>query len=223
MTDLPPRLQDMLELPFIDEIDELIDTGISIAKVKAYCKEKGFKISNTYLSKYRKYRSQKRVELNHVEKYLNDSRMSEIILEKRSQDPVTATEKIKSDLDFIDIVIQTGSDQLRQQLADGSSYIEIKDVFRAIELKDKLTEGATYGLTEYGIDYLQKITEGFYITVISYLFEHIPDEKRDKVLKELDKMEEEYYKGTDYYEEYLRSKGYSEKEIGDRIRAKESI
>ena len=46
---------------------------------------------------------------------------------------------------------------------------------------------------------------------------YVPEELREQVAQEVDAAEDEYYRNTEYYEEYLKARGYTEEEINQRI------
>lgn len=208
-----------MKSPYIDEVNRMIDIRTSLAKIKEYLDKQGFIISTQYLSKYRKIRKSLSAEENNLEDFINKAPVKKIIedQEKEIQEG-SQVNKLKSDLEFLDMVIQSGSDQLKTLIKENDYLITIENVFKAIELKDKLTDGALAGLTQFGIKNLQEITERKYMQLLQSMFKHVPDNEKQKVLSELEEVEEEYYKGTDYYEDYLRNTGKTEKEIQKKLK-----
>lgn len=216
---LPPKIKELTEKPYIKKVDEMLDRGLSIRKVNAFIKEQndGFEISNPYLNKYNQYRKAKGLEESKLDNFISNSTVTKIMLSEDTKSPITKRDQLKKDLEFIDLVIQTGAKDLREKIQRNEADIEIDDVFTAIKLKDKLTDGAFSGLTDYGIEYLQSITEEKYMNLIKLMYRYIPDEDKEKVLEEMQQCEELFYKNTDYYEDYLIAQGYSNEEIRKRI------
>lgn len=197
----------------------MIDIRISLSEIKKYLDEQGFNISLTYLGRYRRIRKSYSAEENNLEDFINKAPVKKLIEDQeREIQSGSQTNKLKSDLEFLDMVIQSGSDQLKTLIKDNGYLITIDNVFKAIELKDKLTDGALAGLTQFGIKNLQEITEKKYMQLLQSMFKYVPDSEKQKVLSELEEVEEEYYKGTDYYEDYLRNTGKTEKEIQKKLK-----
>lgn len=208
-----------MDSPFIDEVNRMIDIRASIQSIKDYLDKQGFNISWSYLSKYRKIRQAYSAEENNLEDFIKKSPVKKLIEDQEKEiQSGSQVNKLKSDLEFLDMVIQSGSDQLKTLIKENDYLITIDNVFDAIKLKDKITDGALAGLTQFGIKNLQEITEKKYMQLLQSMFKHVPDSEKQKVLSELEEVEEDYYKGTDYYEDYLRNIGKSEKEIQKKLK-----
>ena len=208
-----------MDSPYIDEVNRMIDIRASIQSIKAYLDEQGFIISSTYLGRYRKIRKSLSAEENNLEDFVNKAPVAKLIEDQeREIQEGSQVNKLKSDLEFLDMVIQSGSDQLKTLIKENDYLITIDNVFKAIELKDKLTDGALAGLTQFGIKNLQEITEKKYMQLLQSMFKYVPDSEKQKVLAELEVVEEDYYKETDYYEDYLRNTGKTEKEIQKKLK-----
>lgn len=208
-----------MDSPFIDEVNRMIDIRASIQSIKDYLDKQGFNISWSYLSKYRKIRQAYSAEENNLEDFIKKAPVKKLIEDQEKEiQSGSQVNKLKSDLEFLDMVIQSGSDQLKTLIKENDYLITIDNVFDAIKLKDKITDGALAGLTQFGIKNLQEITEKKYMQLLQSMFKHVPDSEKQKVLSELEEVEEDYYKGTDYYEDYLRNIGKSEKEIQKKLK-----
>lgn len=208
-----------MDSKYAKQVNKMLDLGASNADIKRYLESKNYAISRTYISKYKKIRQSLTAEENSLEDFIGKSPVSKLIesQEKEMQEG-SQSNKLKSDLEFLDMVIQTGSDQLKTLIKENDYLITIENVFEAIKLKDKLTDGALGGYTKFGIKNLQEITENKYMALIRLMFNYIPTDKKEAALKDLELAEEDYYKQTDYYEEYLRSIGASEKEIQKKLK-----
>lgn len=208
-----------MDSPFIDEVNKMIEVKTSLKDIKAYLNKQGFNISTAYLGRYRKIRKSYSAEENNLEDFIKKAPVKKLIEDQEKEiQSGSQVNKLKSDLEFLDMVIQSGSDQLKTLIKENDYLITIDNVFKAIELKDKLTDGALAGLTQFGIKNLQEITEQKYMQLLQSMFKHVPDNEKQKVLFELEEVEEDYYKGTDYYEDYLRNIGKTEKEIQKKLK-----
>lgn len=216
---IPPKIKSLMDSPLIDDVNRLIDLDTSISDIKRFLDSKDFLISRQYISVYKKIRKSLAAEEQILDDFIEKSTVSKLIDEQeKSLKDGSSASKLKNDLEFLEMVIQTGTDQLKTLIANNDYMISIQDVFKAIELKDKLTDGALEGYTDFGIKNLQQITENKYIELLEYMFKYIPEKDRSKLLNELEEVEEEYYKSTDYYEYYLRNIGKSEAEIQRKLK-----
>lgn len=208
--DLPPKVQEMMDLPYIDDIVKMIKSGKTLREIRVHLLQKGFKISAAYIGKFKEYISQENVEDKYLLEFLDKNRLSDRVF-RSPKDRITKEDKLKSDLDFIDDVIQEGAKRFKDDMQNVD--ITLYDVFQAITLKDKITGGASYGLTNYGVKYLAQLTEEKYYRIISILMEYIPVDKKEEVINLVEATEEDFYSKTEYYEEYLQARGYSREQI----------
>lgn len=200
----------MMDLPYIDDIVKMIKSGKTLREIRIHLLNKGFKISAAYIGKFKEYISQENVEDKYLLEFLDKNRLSDRVF-RSPKDRITKEDKLKSDLDFIDDVIQEGAKRFKDDIQNVD--ITLYDVFQAITLKDKITGGASYGLTNYGVKYLAQLTEEKYYRIISILMEYIPVDKKEEVINLVEATEEDFYSKTEYYEEYLQARGYSRERI----------
>lgn len=205
----------MMGLPYIDDIVKMIKSGKTLREIRVHLLQKGFKISAAYIGKFKEYISQENVEDKYLLEFLDKNRLSDRVF-RSPKDRITKEDKLKSDLDFIDDVIQEGAKRFKDDMQNVD--ITLYDVFQAITLKDKITGGASYGLTNYGVKYLAQLTEEKYYRIISILMEYIPVDKKEEVINLVEATEEDFYSKTEYYEEYLQARGYSREQIIRKLR-----
>ena len=94
-----------------------------------------------YIGKFKEYISQENVEDKYLLEFLDKNRLSDRVF-RSPKDRITKEDKLKSDLDFIDDVIQEGAKRFKDDMQNVD--ITLYDVFQAITLKDKITGGARY-------------------------------------------------------------------------------
>lgn len=205
--DLPPKIKKLIKEPYIQDINDQIMKNTSLRTLQDYCKVRGLTISTNYLSKYRKYLLQSEASETFTRQHLEKTKLGNYAF-KNPQ--LTKEDKLKSDLDIIDHVIQTGAKQFKE---DPERQVNIDEVFKAIDLKNKITGGSNYNLTNYGIKHLTELTEAKYTMAIQILLSYVPKDKQKEAIKEMEKAEEHFYSQTEYYEDFLKAKGYTEKEI----------
>lgn len=213
--DLPPKVQELMELPYADDVIKMIKAQKTLKEIRVYLVSKGFKISTGYIGKFKEYINQNNTEDKYLLEFLDQGRLSDRIF-RSPKSLVTKEDKLKSDLDFIDDVIQEGAKRFKDDMQNVD--ITLYDVFQAISLKDKITGGASYGLTNYGVKYLAQLTEEKYYRIISILMEYVPKDKKEEVINLIEVAEEDFYSQTEYYEEYLKARGFKQEEIVRRMR-----
>lgn len=133
-------------------------------------------------------------------------------------DPSTRStaEKLKSEIDALDKIIQGGYNTL---LEWADRPIAPKTMMDAIKLKYELTDGNHGFLTNYGMEQLRAIEQGKYELLMQHLITYIPEDKRQEAIDKLEVLEDEYYQKTPYYEEYLRSRAdMTEAQIAERLK-----
>lgn len=205
--DLPPKVQKLIKAPFIQEINDLIMQNVSLEVLYQHCKVKNFEISKGYLGIYRKYLLKSGAEETYTVQHLEKTKLGNYAFKPSN---ITKEDKLKSDLDIIDQVIQTGAKQFKEDL---ERQVDLDEVFKAIDLKNKITGGANYNLTNYGIKHLTELTEAKYAMAIKILLSYIPRHQQQEAIHKMEEAEENFYRQTEYYEDFLRAKGYTEKEI----------
>lgn len=215
---IPPKVKALMRDPQLSAAtDSMLQNGVSYKKIREYLDSKGFSISVSYLTKYKQLQTMLQAEENNLEKFLNGATIADMVKNAENKALLTAKGKLKRDMDYIDIVIQEGARQLKERLKSGDVEISIRDVFDAIKLKESISDGAYDGYTDYGIEHMQRMSEEKYMMLIRSLFMRLPEIDRAEALRDLENLEEAFYRETDYYEEYLRSLGKSDKEIGEKL------
>lgn len=218
---LPEKLEKLSKEKWIEKLHEKILAGEPLTALHLFVKSKKFEISQSYLNRYRQYYLSKEREKDKISDFLDGGNVGDFI---NKDEPITYKDKIKSNLEYIDNIIQEGDRQFKKlqkkMEEDESILLPPNVVFEAIKLKNQLTGGSDYNLTDYGIEYLQKITEEKYKELMRVMFSYIPEDKKDELIIKLNYKEEEFYSKTDYYEDYLISKGYTDAEIRVKLNEK---
>jgi len=203
MTVISPKLEELMKWDKIEEVNKKLDNGESPTKVANWANKNGLKISHPIMYKYKDLRKKAIIEGLQMQKFVNP--FTDVFKEtKKTKLTNTKTyEKVKNELEIIDEIIQRG---YRFLMANKNFSVSPSLVMRAIDLKNKLTEGSHKFLTNYGIEYLKTLEQGKFEAVLKTLLEFVPEDKRDEALSEIERVEDEYYRNTEYYEEYLEAK-----------------
>lgn len=209
---LSPKLIELCKWKHIQEVNNRLDAGDSPNSVCNFINQNGFKISNPLIYEYAKIRKKALVDGLNIEHMLGIA--SKPLIDKDNPATKSSMQKLKSEIDALDLIIQGGYNTL-QEWADRP--IAPKTMMDAIKLKNELTDGNHGFLTNYGMEQLRAIEQNKYELIINHLVTYIPEDKRVEALEKIDDIEDEYYQSTDYYEEYLRAKELSEEEIQKKL------
>lgn len=200
---LSPKLVELCKWKNIQEVNNKLDAGESPNSVCTYINKNGFKISNPLIYEYSKMRKKALVDGLNIEHMIGIARKP--LVEENVKT------KLKSEIDALDRVIQQGYHTL---LEWNDRPINPKTMMDAIKLKSELTDGNHGFLTNYGMEQLRAIEQNKYELIIEHLISCIPDAKKNEAVDKIGDIEFDYYKSTDYFEEYLRASGeYTEVEI----------
>ena len=199
----------------IEEVNNMLDSGDNPNSVYKWVKEQGFSISVVWLGEYAKLRKKALVDGVSMEHILGIAGKPMFDINDVSTKPVK--EKLKSEIDALDMIIQGGYETLKKSVKNG---IPPKVLMAAIKLKNDLTDGNHGFLTNFGMEHLRDIENAKYALIMKHLLSYIPDDKREEAVSQIAEIEDKYYQTTDYYEEYLRASGeLTEDQIDKKLQA----
>lgn len=224
---LSPKLIELCKSPLIDSVNAMLDAGESPNSVCKFVNGKGFKISVPLMYEYSKIRKQCIINNINIEHLIGVTKAKQPDVQVRKGDNFQGRKnKLKSEIDAIDRVIQLGYDSLETFYGSENGVgkpVPIATMLAAIQLKNSLTDGAHGFLTAYGLNQLREVEQQKYEILFDTIMSFIPDELRGEVQAKVAEAEDEYYQTTDYYEEYLRAKGLPEDEIAQRLEELEQM
>lgn len=204
-----PKIEELLKWDMIEVVNSKLDSGESPAQIAKWINKNGFKISAPMVYQYRDVRRQAIIEGLQVENFFTPAIISK---SAKNFSLSSSKDRVKSELDVLDVIIQRGYQTIKEF---DDRPIPPSLLMRAIELKNKLTEGSHNNMTAYGIDYLKQMEQAKFQAILSVVLEFIPEERREEAITAIDKAEDEFYRGTEYYEEYLKAKGTQDENIVD--------
>lgn len=207
---ISPKLIELSKWKHIDEINRMLDAGESPNAVSSYINKNGFKISTPMVYEYAKLRKQALMDSIDIEHMLGVAlKPNKLDIQTR-----TAASKLKSEIDALDMIIDGGYRTLEEYK---DKPINAKTLMDAISLKAKLTNGSHGFLTNYGMEQLRAIEQNKYQIIMDHLISFIPEEHREVAISQIADIEDEYYQGTEYYEEYLKALELPEEEYMRRL------
>lgn len=210
---ISPKLQKLCKWKHIDEVNRRLDAGETPNSVAKYIKQNGFKISNPLVYEYAKLRKKSLVDGVNVEHMVGIA--SKPLIDRTDPSTIAAETKLKSEIDALDMIIQGGYNTL---LEFSDRPISASTLMSAIKLKNDLTDGNHGFLTNYGMEQLREIESAKYQLLMEHLIRYIPEELRQEALDSMESIEEDYYKSTPYYKEYLKARGdLTDQEIETRL------
>jgi hypothetical protein len=119
--------------------------------------------------------------------------------------------RAKSELEVLDAMIQSGYETILTMQEQGKT-VPLTVLLDAIKLKNTITEGAHMGLTDYGIEKLKEMERGKFDAVMGKVLEMFPPEKYNELIDVIETAEEAYYRDTEYFEEFVRARGFMDGE-----------
>lgn len=201
-----PKLLELTKWEKIDKVNSMLDDGVSPAKVCEWINKNGFSISVPLIYDYNKMRKQAIIEGIQVTKIINPIQRIPVInsKEKQTEHYQDNRNKLKNELDALDHLIQKGYETL---ITYNDRPIPPKLMMEAISLKNNLTKGNHMNLTDYGIEYLKELEQKKFQVVLETLLQFVPEDERNQAIEAIEQAEDEFYKDTEYYDEYLKAKG----------------
>ncbi|WAB25078.1 hypothetical protein M3_0127 [Lysinibacillus phage vB_LfM_LysYB1] len=115
---------------------------------------------------------------------------------ERKRDNLTV-DKLKSDMELLDAVMQKGYETLLNMEA-----IAPKDFLKAIELKHKITGGSHGGITTYGLEEIRLREAAREAAILAIMLKYIPEEQHMEVIAEMERATQEYYESIGLGEAY---------------------
>jgi hypothetical protein len=204
-----PKIDALLNWEKIKEVNMMLDEEVSPAKVCQFINENGFKISAPMVYEYRDFRKAQIANDLSMESAINP--IDRNALFKSDQESYIITKGvIKNELTALDEIINRG---WKDMLDKPDLPVTPQLMMKAIEVKNNITKGGHDHLTNYGIQDIKTIEQGKFKAVLSALLTFVPEEQRDAAIQAIDTAEENFYKNTEYYSEFLKAKEQQEKEI----------
>lgn len=207
---ISPKLTKLCKWSKIEEVNERLDRGDSPNSVHKFINSNGFKIGTPLVYEYAKLRKQALVEGINVEYILRASAKNvkeqtlTPVVDPNTPQNIESMNKLKSEIDALDVLIERGYATLQ---SNPEIPISPSTMMTAIKLKNELTDGNHGFLTNYGMASLRDLEANKYQAFMEHLIQYIPEDVREAALDDLEEIEESYYKGTPYYNEYLHSRG----------------
>lgn len=176
------------------------------------CEEYGLQISKASLTRYRQRRVEAIETGTPLIELLDQRRKTGNIVdirtkkEKRTEhetldgssfeDTFNTVEKVYSDIQVLDEIIQKGYNALQ--------YTETADIphaLRAIEIRAKLTDNSMQGLSLVGLRELRMRTQAKHSAMLDSIMKYVPEEKHEELLDYIDEQEKSFYDNLDLNEE----------------------
>jgi len=196
------KLEKLVKWEHCAEVNEMLLAGISPYVVSDWCKERGFSISHPKLYEYKEMLQTALSKQITVERLLGIGvpKRKPIILQALGIE--SAKDMVKNEMEVLDAIIQRGFTAL-----SASPTIKLTDALRAIELKNKITNGKHGGLTGYGLDHLREVEQAKFQAVVDVVMKYIPEDKVEELQEAMAEAERKYYQenAPELLEEYEKT------------------
>jgi len=196
------KLEKLVKWDKVDQVNEMLLSGVSPHKVSDWCKEQGFYISHPKLYEYKALLQEAITKQITVERLLGIGVPKRTPIQLQALGISSAKEMVRNEIEVLDAIIQRGFNALTQ-----SPTIKIQDALRAIELKQKLTGGAHGGLTLYGLDQLREIESAKFNAIVEVVMKYLPEDKHEELEQAIAEAERKFYmeNAPELLEEYERA------------------
>jgi len=182
------KLEKLVKWDHVGTVNEMLMSGVSPHQVSAWCKERGFSISHPKLYEYKEILQEAITRRLTVERLLGIGvpKRTPIVLQALGISSVK--NMVKNELEVLDTIIHLAANALSQQ-----PIIKIDTALKAIELKNKLTEGKHAGLTNYGLDQLRELEQAKFNAIVSVVLKYLPEDKHEELETAIATAEREFY------------------------------
>ena len=198
-----PAIERILRSAYIQSINVRLDAKQSITDIKKFLEENGEEVSERALYTYKKLRQESIAKGVMIESLITPVEKTTSSFDTNDEEYEEEKLKLKSELDAIDLLISKGYATLVRL---GDAPINPRLMLEAIKLKSEMTQGSHGGLTTVGLKELKQVEESKYRILMEHLISFIPEELRADAVKDLPKIEEEYYFSTSFYPEYIKTR-----------------
>lgn len=183
------KLERLCKWDRVEEVNDMLLRNVSPERVSQWCKERGMDISRPKLYEYKNILLEATAKEITVERILGIGAPADPhgLLKKMGISSSTKT-LVRSEMEVLDLFIQRGFD-----VASTSPDIKITDAIKAIELKNKLTQGTHGGLTAYGVEQLREIEKYKFDAVMEVIKKYVPEDNWAELEEEVGKAERKYY------------------------------
>ncbi|SEG23163.1 hypothetical protein [Paenibacillus sp. UNC499MF] len=220
----PGKIIALLEWRKRPLLDKMIDDETPAKELVEWCNKNGFPISLPTMYTYMKQRKQAVVnnltdELlqpkteDSLRKALEDAakKGGEQSKQNRAEDRARAknimaetmdqesAKRIRHDMELLDEVIQKGFDTLSRM-----DVISPATAIKAMEMKQKLTNGSTGGYTHYGLEEIKLREAAREQAIVAAILQFVPMEQHDAVIELMETATREYYESIGLGEAYAQ-------------------
>lgn len=196
------KLEKLVHWKYINDVNEMLLGGVTPRVVSEWCKDRGFSISHPKLYEYKSILQEALSKQITVERLLGIGvpKRSPIVLQ--SLGITEAKNMVKAEMEVLDLIIQKGYNSLLV-----SPDIKIADAMKAIEMKNKLTQGAHGGLTGFGLDQLRELEQAKFDAIIQVVMKYLPEDRIEELQEAVSEAERVFYEqqAPEYVEEYEKA------------------
>lgn len=196
------KLERLCKWEHVAEVNEMLMSGVSPHKVSEWCKDKGFSISHPKLYEYKEYLQEAVTKQVTVERLLGIGIPKRTPISLMTLGITEAKNMVRNEMEVLDAIIQRGFTALQ-----ASPTVKLQDAMRAIELKQKLTDGKHAGLTGYGLDQLRALEQAKFQAIVQVVLQYLPEDKHEELEEAIAQAERSFYadQAPEYLEEYERT------------------
>lgn len=182
------KLEKLVKWDHVDEVNSMLMRGVTPREVSVWCSERGLDISHPKLYEYKKLLQES------VTRSITVGRLLGVGVPKRKPILLQALglggikNMVKNELELLDMLIHLGMNAVSLD-----PNIKVETALKAIELKNKLTDGKHGGLTGYGLDQLRDLERKKFDAMVQVVLKYIPEDRIEELQEALEAAERDFY------------------------------
>lgn len=221
----PGKINQLMEWKKRPFLDKMIDNEVPTKELVAWCNDNGFPISIPTINSYKKRRNeavsngitmeilQPKLHVESMNRKMDGMKKAytkahQQRKEKRAQSKVEINQeladqdnpkRIRHDMELLDAIIQKGFETLKVM-----DVISPVTAIKAIEMKNRMSNGAMGGHTIYGLEEIKLREAAREQAIVAVLLEFVPEAQHNDVMKRMEDVTREYYKSIGLGEAYAQ-------------------
>lgn len=196
------KLERLCKWEHIGQVNEMIMSDISPKRVAEWCNENGFSISHPKMYEYKEILQSAVTKSITVERILGIGVPKRIPIVLQALGIQGVSKMVKNELEVLDTIIH-----LAMSALNSNPTVKIETALKAIEIKNKITEGKHAGLTGYGLDQLRELEQAKFNAIVKVVLEYLPAERHEELEVAIAAAERDFYhsRAPELVEEYERA------------------
>lgn len=193
------KLEKLCAWSQVRELNTRLMNGETPGSLASWARSEGFNISTQKLYEYKALLQSALTKQITVENLLGIRTPIRSSIQVLSPACAEAKVKVRNEMEVLDLIIQRGFESLTK-----NRIITVTDTLKAIEMKNKLTQGSHAGLTEFGLEQVRELEDMKFAAILEVIKRYVPSEHWEEMDQTIADVEHAYYEvhGPEYVKQY---------------------